>query len=123
MRRAQQLQPAREHGALGVGLGLGLELELGLPSSCSRPASTVRWRASASRMPSPDGAASPIYAMYRLAWIQDTVGPYTNWWGGERKDGRRREGKPSLCTDVARCGLGEPVFGGGLTEAVEYGGE
>ena len=58
MQRAQQLQPAREHGALGVGLGLGLELELGLPSSCSRPASTVRWRASASRMPSPDGAAS-----------------------------------------------------------------
>ena len=37
MRRAQQLQPALEHGALGVGLGLGLELWLGVPSSCSRP--------------------------------------------------------------------------------------
>ena len=59
----QQLQPAGEHGALGVGLGLGLELWLGLPSSCSRPASTVRWRVSASRMPSPEGAASPMTQM------------------------------------------------------------
>eukprot|EP00964_Phaeocystis_antarctica_P082342 scaffold51627_cov33-Phaeocystis_antarctica.AAC.1 len=42
MQRAQQLQPAGEHGALGVGLGLGLELWLELPSSCSRPLSTLQ---------------------------------------------------------------------------------